>query len=327
MAELALAPLPWQQASWQQLAERQSQQKLPHALLLHGAEGVGKRHLARLLALSLLCEMPQQALPCGQCHGCRLFAAGSHPDFFLADTSWGLREAAEDDGESKTRKSSKKSALPGKQIKIDCIRELIHFGTQTAHQGGRRVALVEPAEALNHNAANALLKTLEEPGEGLFILLISHQPSRLLPTLRSRCQSVFLNTPSHEQALGWLRHHIAAERAETALAFCQGAPLKAQAAVHAELDLAHREVLLTLQACRAGEVTYLFAAETLAKHDAVMVLDWWLGLVHRQMCTEPAMKIARLYDNLLAARRRAQSTANPNIRMLFETLLIDYLVD
>jgi DNA polymerase-3 subunit delta' len=185
--------------------------------------------------------------------------------------------------------------------------------------------LIEPAEWLNHNASNALLKTLEEPGDELFIILVSHQPSRLLPTLRSRCQSLFCQTPALAQATEWMRHHISLERAEIALAFSGGAPLKALAAVHAEQDLAWREVILILQACRAGEITYLFAAESLAKQDAVMVLEWWLDLVHQQAKVRPEKLLLQFYDKLLVARRKVLGTTNPNARMIFETLLIDWM--
>lgn len=97
MTPSALAPLPWQSALWQLLVERKAQQRLPHALLLHGVAGIGKSHLARLLSLSLLCETPQQQLPCGRCHACQMFAAGSHPDFFLADTDYGAASIEDDD--------------------------------------------------------------------------------------------------------------------------------------------------------------------------------------------------------------------------------------
>jgi DNA polymerase-3 subunit delta' len=321
---LTLAPLPWQQSQWQLLSERNKQGRLPHALMLHGTAGVGKSHLARLLASSLLCENPQQNLPCGECHSCQLFNAGSHPDFFLANTAYGVNDQSEDDGETKSRKS-KKPVAPSKQIKMDCIRDLIKFSTHTAHQSGKRVAIIEPAELLNHNAANALLKTLEEPGEGLFIILVSHQPSRLLPTLRSRCQAILCQTPDHSESMAWLRHHIAPERAETALAFSHSAPLKALAAVHAEHDLLYREVMLTLDACRQREVTYLFAAESLAKHDAIMVLEWWLALVHGQSLVQPAAGLIKFNDALMEARRKVQGTANPNTRMIFETLLIKWI--
>lgn len=320
---VVMAPLPWQIAQWQGLVERLESQHLPHALLLHGTAGIGKGKLARLLALSLLCETPQQFLPCGQCKACQLFAAGSHPDFFLADAAYGIR-TDEDEDSAKSRKT-KKSVTPGKQIKIDCIRDLIYFGNHAAHQGGRRVAIIEPAEWLNHNAANALLKTLEEPGEGLYIILVSHQPSRLLPTLRSRCQALLCQTPSSQQSVAWLCQHISKERAEAALALTHQAPLRALAAVQEEHDLLYQQVMAALDACQRHETSYLSAAELLAKHDAVMILEWWFTLVHRHVCREPSAGYVIFSDKLLEARRKASSTANPNTRFLFEALLIDWI--
>ncbi len=321
---LPLAPLPWQQEQWLSLSERSAHGKLPHALLLYGTAGVGKGHIARLLALSLLCEKPKFSLPCGHCHACQMFAAGSHPDFFLASTAYGINDNVDEDDDKKSRKS-KKTTTPSKQIKIDCIRDLIHFSGHSAHQNGKRIAIIEPAELLNHNAANALLKTLEEPGEGLFIILVSHEPSRLLATLRSRCQALLCKTPDHNDALEWLRHHVPVERARTALAFCHGAPLKAQSAVNNDQDLLYSEVILTLEACSKHEVTYLFAAESLAKHDAVQVLEWWIALLHRLCCAKPVANLLKFNDRLFEARRKVQGTSNPNIRMLLETLLIDWM--
>lgn len=203
---------------------------------------------------------------------------------------------------------------------------MIHFGTQAAHQGGKRVALIEPAEYLNHNAANALLKTLEEPGEDMHIILVSHQPSRLLPTLRSRCQALFCATPTPEQSVQWLQQQgLAAERAKSVLDFTYQAPLKALAAASNHQDALHTDIINTLHDCRKGSLNYLTAAETLAKHDAVMVLDWWLALLHQQVSITPSAESLRFYDALLAARRKAQGTANPNTRMLFEALLIAWI--
>lgn len=319
-----LAPLPWQADLWSSLIERHTQNRLPHALLLHGVAGIGKGRLARLLAASLLCETPKQNLPCGGCHACQMVVAGSHPDFFLADASYGA--AVNDEDDDKKSRKAKKSVAPSRQIKIDCIRDLIHFSTQSAHQGGKRIALIEPAEWLNHNAANALLKTLEEPGADTHIILISHQPSRLLPTLRSRCQALFCPTPDHEQSLQWLkRQGISAERANTTLAFTALAPLKALAAANDNQDTLHKEVITVLQACRQNKMDYLTTAETLAKHDTLLVLDWWLSLVHQQASAQALASTLIFYDALLAARRKALSTANPNARMLFESLLIAWI--
>ncbi len=322
---LTLAPLPWQASLWQSLVERNEQRRLPHALLLHGTAGIGKGHLARLLALSLLCEKPQQHLPCRSCYACQMFAAGSHPDFFLADNHYGLDKIDGDDEPKKSK--TKKTAVPSKQIKIDCIRDLMQFGVQTAHQNGKRVALIEPAEWMNHNAANALLKTLEEPGEDMHIILVSHQPSRLLPTLRSRCQALFCPTPSKEQSIQWLQQQqISADRAQVVLSFTHNAPLKALDAANEQHDVLHKETMETLSAARNGDMNYLSAAESLAKQDPVIILDWWLTLVHQQTRSNPRAALLKFYDSLLVARRKILGTANPNARMLLETLLIEWML-
>ena len=125
---------PWQVALWQQLVGRTQH---AHAYLLHGAAGIGKRALAERLMAYLLCRQPTDVGACGQCKACYLLAAGTHPDNFILQPE-----------------------EPEKPIKVDQVRELVSFVVQTAQLGGRKVVLVEPAEAMNLNAANALLKSL-----------------------------------------------------------------------------------------------------------------------------------------------------------------------
>ncbi|MHC6224719.1 DNA polymerase III subunit delta' [Pseudomonas sp. X10] len=195
---------PWQQALWQQLAGRSQH---AHAYLLHGPQGIGKRALAERLMARLLCLQPQGLDACGQCKSCLLLKAGSHPDNFILEP-----EEAD------------------KPIKIDQVRDLVSFVVQTAQQGGRKVVLIEPVEAMNINASNALLKSLEEPSGDTVLLLVSHQPSRLLPTIKSRCQQVACPQPSLAQSKTWLATALPdcdeAERDEL-LALAAGSPLMA----------------------------------------------------------------------------------------------------
>ena len=195
---------PWQQALWQQLAGRAQH---AHAYLLHGAQGIGKRALAERLMARLLCQQPQGLDACGQCKACLLLKAGSHPDNFVLEP-----EEAD------------------KPIKIDQVRELVSFVVQTAQQGGRKVVLIEPVEAMNINASNALLKSLEEPSGDTVLLLVSHQPSRLLPTIKSRCQQVACPQPSLAQSRAWLAGALAdnsEEEREELLTLAAGSPLMA----------------------------------------------------------------------------------------------------
>jgi DNA polymerase-3 subunit delta' len=165
---------------WERLQARRAQ--LPHSLLLSGPRGLGKFDLARAFAASLLCENPlQNGNACGSCLACNWLSQGNHPDFRLLQPD----ALAESEGEEGTevKESGKKAS---QQITIDQVRGLddfLHVGT---HRHGLRVVIVCPAEAMNRSTANALLKTLEEPAAGTLFLLVSNEPERLLPTIRSR---------------------------------------------------------------------------------------------------------------------------------------------
>jgi DNA polymerase III subunit delta' len=213
---------PWNQPILDALGRRG--ERLPHALLLHGVRGVGKLALAERMAQGLLCESADRARrPCGACDACRWFLAGNHPDFRrLEPEALSKQEGAEEEG-TETPKRTKK---PSTEIKVDQVRELADFLYVGSHRGGLRVALVYPAEDMNPNAANALLKGLEEPPAGAMFLLVSHSPARLLPTVRSRCVAIPVPVPPREAALKWLSGQ-GVKDAERWLAYAGGAPLRA----------------------------------------------------------------------------------------------------
>nr|WP_163502838.1 DNA polymerase III subunit delta' [Halomonas socia] len=199
------APYPWQQPLWERLTAQQDAGRLPHALLLSGAHGVGKQELAEALLARSLCQAPG-ALACGRCHSCAMLASGYHPDLLRV---------------SPVEKS--------RQIRIDPIREVNAFVNQTAQQGGYRVIVLQPAEAMNVAAANALLKSLEEPGERTLFLLLADIPSRMLPTIRSRCQQWSLAIPPEAACLEWLGEELGdADEAPFWLAAAGGLPLLAR---------------------------------------------------------------------------------------------------
>lgn len=205
----------WHESVWRQLWA--SPAGLPHALLLTGPEGVGKGAFALAIAARLLCETPVEGNACGGCPSCHWLAGGNHPDFRHV-----IPEAdAEEQGAEETDK--KKAS---RQILIDQIRALEAFVFVGGHRNGARVVVVEPAEAMNTAAENALLKILEEPPSSVYFILVSSQWRSLLPTIRSRCQTLKLGRPSLAEASRWLVSEGDAEAAEL-LPLMGGAPLLA----------------------------------------------------------------------------------------------------
>ena len=199
---------PWQASSWQQLRRGKSMGKIPHAVLLNGAEGIGKFDFAYNLAQSLLCLQQSHDHACNTCSACKLIQSGNHPDLLMIEPE-----------------------AKAKNIKIDQIRELIAQLNNTAQQGGRIVVIIKYADLLNLAAANALLKTLEEPADNVVIILTTHNLCVLPATIRSRCYIITMITPEFSQGYAWLKRvsdiNAADTELTTALRLAQHAPLKA----------------------------------------------------------------------------------------------------
>jgi DNA polymerase-3 subunit delta' len=208
-----------QPQAWRRLLA--CRERVPHALLVHGPQGIGKLELAALFAQLLLCEQPQSAMPCAQCGSCRWFVAGNHPDVRFVEPE-ALARHTPAGGEEPEKPKGKPSA----EIKIDQIRALEDFVHIGSHRGGLRVAIVNPAEAMNPHASNALLKNLEEPPPGAVFLLASDRPARLLPTVRSRCVQIAVSLPQPAAAKAWLEGHGVRDSGKR-LAFAGGAPRQA----------------------------------------------------------------------------------------------------
>ncbi|MBV8501202.1 MAG: DNA polymerase III subunit delta' [Paucibacter sp.] len=198
-----------------------------HALLLQGPAGVGQFELAVNLAQSWLCESPQGGgRACDHCASCLLFKARTHPDLQILVPE-ALREGLGLVDEAETAKESK--TKPSREIKIDAVRAMLSFAQASSARGQAKVVIVHPAEALNTVAANALLKTLEEPAGRLRFVLTCSAPESLLPTIRSRCQPVSMALPETAQALAWLRAQGLPEAdAQTLLAAAGGRPQEAR---------------------------------------------------------------------------------------------------
>jgi DNA polymerase-3 subunit delta' len=206
------APYPWLETAWQRLLSTRA--RPAQALLLAGPRGVGKGALALAWAQALLCETPQpDGAACGRCPACHWFGTGGHPDFRLVT----LQEKTGKEGETRMATA----------IEVDQAREAVDFVQLSTYRAGFRVVLVDPADSLNPAAANALLKVLEEPPLNTVFVLVSDQPRRLLPTIRSRCTRLDIGLPPAGLAEQWLAGK-GVEESPSLLALSGGAPLDAQ---------------------------------------------------------------------------------------------------
>ncbi len=338
---------PWQTGDWERL--QQLRGHWPHALLLHGQAGIGKLHFARHLAQGLLCESPQpNGEPCGACPACNWFVQGNHPDYRIVVPEALAAEVgpvAAEDGDKAADKGEgeegKKGRAPSKEIRIEQVRALLDFTAVGSHRGGLRVVVLYPAEALNVAAANALLKTLEEPPSSVVFLLVSARIDRLLPTIISRCRQWPLATPAPEAAQAWLAAQGVAD-AQALLAEAGGAPLAALALAHDENRTLRDWTLAQLS---AGSACDAFACgETLQKLPVPLVLGWlqrWAyDLLAQRTAGRPryfpqaAAALARCAARLDAAalarylktvtRQRAVENHPLNARLVFEELFLGY---
>ena len=245
-------PCPWHLPVWQTLTERERQ---PHAFLFSGASGVGKRLFAEAFADWLLCQRPIVGAACGQCRSCQLRLVGNHPDRLLVEPE-----------------------EEGKAIRIDAVRQLSDFMVQTAQQGGRKVVILQPAEAMNLNAANALLKSLEEPASETYLLLVSDQPSRLLATIRSRCQVLALTAPAHAEAQQWLAQQLPdldAAQHEALLLMAGGAPLRALALHGMGAATLREQVVEDVKALLKSEKSASQLADSWNAIPLELLMDWF----------------------------------------------------
>ncbi len=316
---------PWQQGLWQQLAGRRQH---AHAYLLHGPRGIGKRALAERLMALLLCQRPEALDACGQCKGCLLLKAGSHPDNFVLEPD----EA-------------------DKPIKIDQVRELVGFVVQTAQLGGRKVVLIEPVEAMNVNASNALLKSLEEPSGDTVLLLVSHQPSLLLPTIRSRCQQVGCPRPTLAQSSEWLASALpdssVAERQEL-LSLAAGSPLAAVSLQRQGVREQRALVIEGIKQLLKQQQSPSQLAEAWNAIPLLLLFDWfcdWAHLVLRYQLTQDEQglglddmrkviqylaqkssqdKVLAIQAWILEQRQKVLAKANLNRVLLLEALLTSW---
>lgn len=311
---------PWQQDAWQHLQNYVVQNRVPQALLINGALGIGKQHLAEKFAHALLCEQPNSAgFNCGKCSSCLLIKAQTHPDFM---------EITPEE--------------VGKNITIGQIRTLIEKLSLKPQFERYRIVLLHPADALNNAAANAFLKYLEEPTERTILILVTHRMNKLPATIKSRCQKFTLEMPEKNLVLQWLSQQTA--NPEIVLNLAQGSPLLAKQYATDEHLLQRRDCFSEFLAVANQKNHPVLIAEKWLKLPETTLLFWitsWVidlmrhrhqsapkNLYHADFKNELSqlsarvnpLKLYKFYDLLLESRRRIETQINKQV--LWEEILI-----
>lgn len=310
MTQLAAITYSWHQTIWQRLQAARKQQHLPHALLFNGQTGCGHEHLVYAFAESLLCLQPDnEGYACKQCRSCNVFAAKAHPDFMLLET-------AED-----------------KQvITVEQVRSLDRFLELSRSYSPNRVAVILNADTMNVNAANSLLKSLEEPANNSYILLFTANMARILPTVRSRCQPLRLLQPTQAEALAWLQKQALVQPASELLVLAGGRPLAAVNGDSGERLTQKTLFLDQLKSLLGGNSSIVELATHWDKYDRVELLDWqlaWIQQLIRQGVGDRSVpkdtnymqpsKLWSIYDRLLELK--ALATHPLNGRLFVENML------
>ena len=281
--------LPWQQDVFERLSSLERQEKLPHAILLTGSKGLGKARLAALFAAGVLCKA-SDAEPCGSCEACQLVGGGAHGDFRWIRPEEGKRA-----------------------IGVDAIRASVSFMQQTPGYGSHKILVVEPAEAMTTAAANALLKTLEEPPGRALLILVSHRAGELPATIRSRCQRFNLPHPTKPTALAWLVENTScsAQTAEQAYALSRAQPLTAERLIQGD-DLPSIEALTNaLGGLLDKTIANQEVLVALGGHDLDVILEAALHSVEQRLYSAAGAAYSRsnfhrrdqILDWLIASRK------------------------
>ena len=294
--------LPWQLATWEHL--QAALNRLPHSLLFSGPAGLGKNRFAQRFAASLLCATPaENGVPCGQCKSCHLLSIGNHPDFRVT--------TIEEDASV---------------IAVDQVRELISYLSLRPHTSGRRVVILAPAEAMNVNAANSLLKVLEEPPADSVLILVSHRPQMLSATIRSRCARFEFRPPSLSLAESWLQKEgVKRDAIPDLLAAAGGAPLRAVELSQLGFANAQKMMVADLQALQTGSGDPVECAARWKEMGTAFCLSWFSGLLADLVQTGSVPEEGRHLNN--PALGKALSTMAVNIPAYKIFALLDQVVE
>jgi DNA polymerase III subunit delta' len=304
MSYIYIEKYPWLIAGVDAWRHANRGDRVPQAVLMESPPGLAAEALASWIAAERLCDH-SEARPCGTCASCVLLRAGNHPDLHVV--------RCEEDA---------------KQVKVDQIRELIETLVLKSYRGGRKVAIIEDAELLNANAANALLKTLEEPTDDTHILLLATPAHRLPATIASRCRRFRLRAPPKDQAMAWLDGQKPGVDWSGPLLLAAGAPLRALELGTAGASELHAQMCEALQDLAAQRIDLTILAERWAGSKSGLRLAWLDSWITTEIergfrSSADSVKIQSLFelrDAVFEQRRLADSSMNP--QLAFEALLI-----
>lgn len=290
-----MSVVPWFATRYSRLLARLQSRRLHHGLLLTGPPGIGKYQFARLLAKSALCKALTPQGYCSACQSCLLFDAGNHPD---------MAELVSD-----------------KQLGVDAIRGGIAKLHATAQLNGNKVLVIPQAHRMTEPAANALLKTLEEPTDNTFLVLITDRPQQLLATIVSRCEKHVLPPPDTEQALGWLREQGVDDATPALLHAYGAAPFTLLQALREETGIAYRTFREGLDTLLAGGNDAVTLA-TQWQDSAPSIVGWLQQYAHEQCVQYPNASSFSLFEACTQANRMLQ---NPGVNkvMILSCLLAE----
>lgn len=320
-------PLPWQVSQWDQISRQFKNRQLAHAYLLCGESGLGKALFASKFAHRMLCLQADTYSACGECKNCFLGGAHYHPDIVTISPEQG-----------------------SKDIKIEQIRLLLEFVNRTSHAGSHKVVIIEQAHRLNRSAANALLKTLEEPTGDTYLFLVSDVSGSLPLTIRSRCQRLLFSAPPLTDAAGWLAGRMEADQVQPSLMATNCRPLLAlryaddglvenrqqflrklaeilqnqssiQGVVKFASTIGELQVLGYLAATSSILIRYLLTRQRPHDADEAIELLWSIMESSNQAAKPLALGLMDFHEETQRARRQLMGSTNPNSQLMLESLL------
>jgi DNA polymerase-3 subunit delta' len=325
---LSLTPLPWQTPQWTQLMQQKKADQLAHAYIVQGDQGLGKRLFVEKFAIALLCLNKESTDACGECTVCKMAISGSLPDLLIVEPEEGSRD-----------------------IKIDQIRLLSNFVNKSSHAGSGKVLILDKAHNLNNSAANALLKTLEEPTSTTFIFLVTDLPGALSATIRSRCQRLQFSIASTEKSSQWLLEQLSSESDNSALAvtfaskpllaFTEGSKGGVEgfsAMIHILSTLLNSTTELRPAVSQTSKIGELLSIGYLIEVSTILIKDLLTESEPRSASTEINglssrlrksgiesrslnVKLLNYQQELVKGRHQLMSGSNPNPQLIMESLL------